>query len=97
MNPEPGSSRDLSRSRTLVVAPNWVGDCVMAEPLFRALAASGRELVALAKPSLRPLLALFPGVVDHATKHADRRATVAAIQAAECAEAVVVPNSFSAA
>jgi heptosyltransferase-2 len=83
--------------RTLVVAPNWVGDCVMAEPLFRALAASGRELVTLARPSLAPLLALFPGVVEQATKHADRRATVGAIQAAACDEAVVVPNSFSAA
>jgi len=83
--------------RTLVVAPNWVGDCVMAEPLFRALAASGRELVALAKPGLHPLLALFPGVVDCAAKSADRRATVTAIRAAGCTEAVVVPNSFSAA
>ncbi len=87
----------MSPVRTLVVAPNWVGDCVMAEPLFRALAASGRQLVVLAKPGLHPLLALFPGVVDLATKAADRSATVAAIRAADCAEAVLVPNSFSAA
>ena len=86
-----------ARPRTLVVAPNWVGDCVMAEPLFRALADSGRELVALAKPGLHPLLDLLPGVVSCATKHQERAATVAAIRAADCAEAVVVPNSFSSA
>ena len=83
--------------RTLVVAPNWVGDCVMAEPLFRALAGSSREIVALARPGLHPLFDLFPGVVECATKHADRSATVAAIRAAGCEEAVVVPNSFSSA
>jgi heptosyltransferase-2 len=83
--------------RTLVVTPNWVGDCLMAEPLFRALASSGRPLVALAKPGLHPLVALLPGVVDCATKHADRRSTVAAIRAAGCDEAVILPNSFSSA
>lgn len=85
------------RLRTLLVAPNWVGDCVMAEPLVRALAASGRDLVALAKPGLHPLLALFPGVVECATKYAARAETVAAIRAAGCREAVVVPNSFGSA
>lgn len=84
-------------ARTLVVAPNWVGDCVMAEPLFRALAASGRELVPLVKPGLQPLLRLFPGVVDLATKSPERAKTIAAIREAACAEAVVVPNSFSSA
>jgi heptosyltransferase-2 len=92
-----GLSAAGTPATTLVVAPNWVGDCVMAEPLFRALAASGRELVALARPGLHPLVALLPGVASLATKHADRRATIAAIQAAACDEAVVVPNSFSAA
>ena len=48
--------------RTLIVAPNWVGDCVMAEPVFRALAASGRELTVLARRPLHGLLALVPGV-----------------------------------
>ena len=56
-------SSPAAAPRTLLVAPNWVGDCVMAEPVFRALAASGREIVVLAKRPLHGLLALFPGVV----------------------------------
>jgi heptosyltransferase-2 len=66
-------------TRTLVVAPNWVGDCVMAEPVFRALAASGRELTALARRPLHPLLALFPGVAATVEKGTDE-ATLAAIR-----------------
>jgi len=80
--------------RTLVVMPNWVGDAVMAEPVLGALAASGRELVTLAKRPLQPLLALFPGVVATVAREADDRATVAALGAAGCDEAFVLPNSF---
>ncbi len=87
----------MTTERTLVVAPNWVGDCVMAEPLFRALAASGRRLAVLAKPALHPLLALFPGVDEAVAKNADRESTIAAVRAADCNESVVLPNSFAAA
>ncbi|MGE0641597.1 MAG: lipopolysaccharide heptosyltransferase II [Thermoanaerobaculia bacterium] len=79
--------------RTLVVMPNWVGDCVMAEPVLRALAASGRELAVLARPGLHSLLALFPGVVDCIAR-VDDGASLAAIRAGDFAEAVVLPNSF---
>lgn len=86
-------------TRTLVVAPNWVGDCLMAEPVFRALAASGRDLTVLARRPLHPLLALFSGVAATFDRGADE-ATLAAIRA--CAggpfdEAVILPNSFRAA
>jgi len=84
----------LSAPRTLVVAPGWVGDVVMAEPVFRALAAAGRELVALAKPSLRPLVGLLPGVSDIVPRSANDVETATAIAAAGCAEAIVLPNSF---
>jgi heptosyltransferase-2 len=79
--------------RTLVVAPNWVGDCVMAEPVFRALAASGRRITALARQPLHSLLALFPGVVATLAKGPDE-ATLAALSAGEFDEAVILPNSF---
>ncbi len=85
--------------RTLVVAPNWVGDCVMAEPVFRALAASGRELAVLARKPLHSLLGLFPGLDAAAllTKGPDDDATLAALVAGNFDEAVLLPNSFRAA
>ena len=52
-----------SRSlRTLVVAPNWVGDTVMSLPVLDALAESGRDVTMLAPSHLHPLLALSPSV-----------------------------------
>jgi len=84
-------------ARTLVVMPNWVGDCVMAEPVVRALAAAGRELVLLAKQPLLPLLQLLPGIAATLARDADDDATVAALAAAGCDEAIVLPNSFRAA
>ncbi|MCM2269339.1 MAG: lipopolysaccharide heptosyltransferase II [Thermoanaerobaculia bacterium] len=83
--------------RTLVVMPNWVGDCVMAEPVLRALVDSGRELTLLAKRPLHPLLALFAGAPKTLAREADDRATVAALAAAGCDEAIVLPSSFRAA
>ena len=85
----------LSRTpRTLVVAPNWVGDLVMAEPVVRALAASGRELALFVRRPLAPLAALLSGVAGTIEKAADARDSVLAIAAAGCDEAVVLPGSF---
>jgi len=89
-------SRRATAPRTLVVAPNWVGDCVMAEPVFRALAASGRQLVVLAKRPLHGLLGLFPGVVTAIDNRRDA-ATVGEIAAGAFDEALLLPNSFRAA
>ena len=82
--------------RTLVVAPNWVGDGVMAEPVFRALAASGRELTVLARRPLHSLLELFPGVAATLEKGTDE-AIRAEVAAGAFDEAVILPNSFRAA
>ncbi len=96
-------SPNRESSRTLVVAPNWVGDCVMAEPIFRALAASGRELAVLARKPLHSLLRLFPGIASEAAtlgKGPSDDATLAAIRgsiAGPFDEAVILPNSFRAA
>lgn len=86
-------------TRTLVVAPNWVGDCVMAEPVFRALQASGREITVLARRPLHPLLALFPGIDSTAAtiEQGPEEATLAAVSAGGFDEAVILPNSFRAA
>ncbi len=81
-------------TRTLVVMPNWVGDGVMAEPVLRALAASGRELAVLGKSGLHPLFALLPGVGDCLERSADDRETATRLAGAGFDEAVVLPNSF---
>ncbi len=79
---------------TLVVAPSWVGDTVMALPVLDALAASGRRLTVLAKSNLAPLLALSPAVARTVARAATDEATVAALREVPCAEAVILPNSF---
>lgn len=81
-------------SRTLVVSPNWVGDLVMALPVFEVLAGSGRELAVLAKPGLHPLLDLVEGVSQTVAKGASDGETVARLRELDCDEAVILPNSF---
>jgi heptosyltransferase-2 len=80
--------------RTLLVMPNWVGDCVMALPVVEALAAADRQVVALAKRHLTPLLRLAPAVSEVVERGADDAETIARLRAAGCDEAVVLPNSI---
>jgi heptosyltransferase-2 len=80
--------------RTLVVMPNWVGDCVMALPVLEALAAAERQVVTLAKPHLGPLLRLSTAVGETIDRGGDDAQTIARLRAAQCHEAVVLPNSF---
>ncbi|HEV8631125.1 MAG TPA: lipopolysaccharide heptosyltransferase II [Thermoanaerobaculia bacterium] len=80
--------------RTLVVMPNWVGDCVMALPVLEALASSDRQLVSLAKPSLVPLLRLLPPITEIVERGGDDAETIARLRATGCVEAVVLPNSI---
>ena len=84
-------------SGTLVVAPNWVGDTVMALPVLEALAAAGRSPTVLARPHLAPLLALCPAVGEVIPRAADDSETIAALRRDGFAEAVLLPNSFRAA
>lgn len=84
----------MNASRTLVVLPNWVGDSVMAIPVLEALAETGRQLTALAKPHLEPLIELIPAVASVVVRQSSNRRTVAALHAEGFEEAVVLPNSF---
>lgn len=83
----------MTAPRALVVMPNWVGDCVMAEPVVRALAASGRAPVLLGRRHLLPLLALFPGVAE-TLERGDDAETADRLRAAGLDEAFVLPGSF---
>ncbi|WP_310625401.1 lipopolysaccharide heptosyltransferase II [Limnohabitans sp.] len=48
----------------LIIAPQWIGDAVMTEPLLRRLAARGERLTVAALPWIAPVYRVMPGVVE---------------------------------
>lgn len=81
-------------SGTLLFAPNWVGDTVMALPVIEALAAAGRPPTVLARRHLAPLLGLCPAVAEVLVRGDDERTTVQELRRRAFDEAVLLPNSF---
>ena len=51
-------------TRTLVIAPQWIGDAVMAEPLLATLAESGDRLTVAALPWVAPVFGAMPEVAE---------------------------------
>lgn len=51
-------------TRSLLIAPQWIGDAVMAQPLVSLLAARGERVTAVALPGVAPVLRAMPGVAD---------------------------------
>lgn len=49
-------------SRSLLVAPQWIGDAVMAQPLVALLHARGERVTALALPGVADVLRAMPGI-----------------------------------
>lgn len=86
----------MSDRRTIVYAPNWVGDTIMALPVIEALAASGRTVDVLARRHLLPLLDLVPNL-STAVAAGDDATTLDALRQGSYEEAVLLPNSFRAA
>jgi heptosyltransferase-2 len=96
-----------ARAKVLVVGPSWVGDMVMAQALFRALAARvpAPEVHVLAPPWSLPLLARMPEVaksIELDAGHGElrlglRRALGVRLRAETYAEAIVLPRSLKAA
>lgn len=84
----------MEAPRTLIVAPNWVGDSVMALPVLDALGASGRRLGVLARPHLAPLLRLHPAVDRTIERRDGAQESVEALRRCRFDEAVILPNSF---
>jgi heptosyltransferase-2 len=97
----------MPESRVLVVAPNWLGDAVMALPALadiRRAHANGRLIVA-ARPPVAPLYAMVPGVdativtawrgslIDRRTFSDD----VERVKAERIDRAILFPNSFASA
>jgi len=51
-------------TRALVIAPQWIGDAVMAEPLLATLAARGERLSVAALPWVAPVFRAMPEVAE---------------------------------
>lgn len=51
-------------TRSLVVAPQWIGDAVMSQPLLAALHARGEALTVAALPWVAPVYRAMPEVAD---------------------------------
>ncbi len=51
-------------SRSLVVAPQWIGDAVMSEPLLARLAARGERITVAALPWVAPVYRAMPQVAE---------------------------------
>jgi len=96
-----------ARPKVLVVGPSWVGDMVMAQALFRALAARAPapEIHVLAPPWSLPLLARMPEVaksIELDAGHGEiklglRRALGIRLRAERYSQAIVLPRSLKAA
>ena len=54
----------LDLIRSLIIAPQWIGDAVMTEPLLRRLHAHGEQLTVGALPWVAPVYRAMPQVAD---------------------------------
>ena len=91
----------------LVLAPNWLGDAVMALPAIADVrrAFPDRQIVVAARPSVAPVFLLSPGVdrvmtLEWRGKAFDRRAfrnDVMQVRQTGADTALLLPNSFGAA
>jgi len=86
--------------RMLIVMPSWVGDCVMATPLLRALRGHCRltEIIGYMPPHLPPLLepsGLFDRcLAGRPTGLAGPAREAGRLRALGCDTALLLPNSF---
>jgi heptosyltransferase-2 len=91
-------------TRALVVAPQWIGDAVMAEPLLATLAERGEEVTVAALPWVAPVFEAMPEVaativLPFAHRRLDwgARRRLAQSLRGRFDVAYVLPNSFKAA
>ena len=84
--------------RLLVLAPNWLGDAVMALPAVANICRTWptASLTVAARAAVAPLYTLVPGVGDIVTL-TDRSSSVRALAEGHHDVALLLPNSFNAA
>lgn len=92
------------RSNSLIIAPQWLGDAVMTEPLLRRLQARGEKLVVGALPTVAPIYRAMPQVSEviefpfsRAAIELRARRALARQMAGRFDTAYVLPNSLKSA
>jgi heptosyltransferase II len=90
--------------KSLVIAPQWIGDAVMTEPLLRRLHARGERLTVGALPWVAPVYRAMPQVVDviefpfaHGGLQLKARRSIAKQVEGRFDTAYVLPNSLKSA
>ena len=90
--------------RSLIVAPQWIGDAVMSEPLLARLAARGEHITVAALPWVAPVYRAMPQVGDvielpfaHGRLDWAQRKRIAAELRGRFDAAYVLPNSLKSA
>ncbi|HEX6361674.1 MAG TPA: lipopolysaccharide heptosyltransferase II [Albitalea sp.] len=91
-------------TRSLVIAPQWIGDAVMSEPLLARLARRGERLAVAALPWVAPVYRAMPQVAEvidlpfaHGRLDWAARRRVAGTLRGRFDAAYVLPNSLKAA
>ena len=91
-------------TRSLVIAPQWIGDAVMAEPLLATLAQRGEALTVAALPWVAPAFRAMPQVGEivelpfaHGQLDWAKRRSIAATLRGRFDVAYVLPNSIKSA
>ena len=88
----------------LIIAPQWIGDAVMTEPLLRRLHARGERLTVGALPWVAPVYRAMPQVADviefpfaHGGLQFKARRSIAKRLSGQFDKAYVLPNSLKSA
>ena len=91
-------------NNTLIIAPQWIGDAVMTEPLLRRLHARGQRLTVGALPWVAPVYRAMPQVAEviefpfaHGGLQFKARRTIAKRIEGQFDKAYVLPNSLKSA
>ncbi len=104
--PDPAAAAAEGRNGgdSLVIAPQWIGDAVMTEPLLRRLAARGERLTVGALPWVAPVYRAMPQVASviefpfqHGGLQLKARRAIARQIAGRFETAYVLPNSLKSA
>lgn len=98
------TSAQGTSQRSLVIAPQWIGDAVMTEPLMKRLQARGEQLTVGALPWVAPVYRAMPQVYEviefpfqHGGLQFKARRSLAARLAGQFESAYVLPNSLKSA